>query len=318
MTAERYQNSGLLLLTPSTDSRRRTLVVMGLARSGTSMIAGCLHELGIFMGDQAPPPVYEDMAMSAAVEAGDIATVQRIVRQYNRQHAIWGWKRPASLHHIADLHATLRDPHYVVVFRDLFAIANRNRISMGANLLANMQRSADEYRQLLNFLERLRAPCLLVSYEKALRHKEAFVDTLCGFAGLQPPAPVRARAVAFVAPSPPAYLKASRAGRVIGHIDAVQADQVFGWAARRLQAPDAGPLQVTLEVNGQTVAVTPANAMRPDLVSHGAHPTGEAGFLFRLQGAGLLEAGDEVRVYAGEPREELNGSPWRYVPEASD
>ena len=313
MTADPYQNSGLLLLTPSTTARRRTLVVMGLARSGTSMIAGCLHELGVFMGDQAPPPVYEDMALSAAVEAGDLAAVQRIVRQYNRRHATWGWKRPASLHHIADLHATLRDPHYVVVFRDLFAIANRNRISMGADLLANMQRSADEYRKLLDFLERLRSPCLLISYDKALRHKEELVDTLCGFAGLQPPAPLRARAVAFVAPSPPAYLQASRAGRVIGHIDVVHTDQVLGWAARRPQAPEARPLQVTLEVNGQTVAVALANAMRPDLVSHGAHPTGEAGFLFRLQGAAQLRPGDEVRVYAGEPREELNGSPWRYL-----
>ena len=79
-------------------------------------------------------------AVLAAVEAGDTAAVRRVVGQYNRQHATWGWKRPASLHHIADLHATLRNPHYVVVFRDLFAIANRNRISMGANLLANMQR----------------------------------------------------------------------------------------------------------------------------------------------------------------------------------
>mgnify|MGYP000712376011 CR=1 FL=1 len=63
--------------------------------------------------------------------------------------------------------------------------------------------------------------------------------------------------------------------------------------------------------------VHPADAMRPDLVSHGAHPTGEAGFLFRLQGATLLQAGDEIRVYAGEHREELNGSPWRYASETT-
>ncbi|MDH4317299.1 MAG: hypothetical protein OEV64_02825, partial [Desulfobulbaceae bacterium] len=40
-----------------------TFVVFGVPRSGTSVIAGVLHHLGVFMGEEAHPPVYEDQAI---------------------------------------------------------------------------------------------------------------------------------------------------------------------------------------------------------------------------------------------------------------
>ena len=314
MTASSDDNPGLLVLRPSTAAKDKTLVVMGVARSGTSLVAAVLHELGLFLGEQAPPPVYEDLSLSAAVESGDLAGVRRIVEQYDRRHASWGWKRPASLHHMEDVHALLRNPHYIVIFRDLFAIANRNRVSVGASVLDNMQRSVAEYGKLLNFVEGLDCPTLLVSYEQALRGKEAFVDRLIEFAGLRPEVAARARALEIVTPSPAAYLRASRAGRVIGHVDVVAADQVLGWAAQRPQTNRPKPLRVSLEVNGREVAQGLADHLRQDLVDNGAHPTGYAGFDFRLGREARLRPGDEVRVFAGEGQEELNRSPWRYAP----
>ncbi|MCP5305431.1 MAG: hypothetical protein H6953_08285 [Chromatiaceae bacterium] len=308
------ENSGFLVLRPSAAGRHKTVVVMGVARSGTSLVAAVLHELGVFLGDQAPPPVYEDLVLSTAVESGDTREVHRTVERYDRRHDIWGWKRPGSLHHMEGIHAHLRNPHYVVVFRDLFAIANRNRLSVGANVLDNMQRSIDEYRILLDFIDGLDCPTMLVSYDHALGGKEVFLDRLIAFAGLRPEAAARARALEIVSPSPVAYLRASRADRVIGHIDVVAADQVLGWAAQRCQTSKAQPLWVSLAVNGQTVAEVRADTLRPDLLSSGVHSTGQAGFTFNLPHDKRLRTGDVIRVYAGKYEEDLEGSPWRFGP----
>lgn len=316
MTAATYKNPGLLELIPAKPDGHRTLVVLGVARSGTSLVAGCLNRLGVFMGDKATPPVYEDLALSAAVESGNSASVREVIGRYDENHAIWGWKRPASLHHMERLHALLRNPQYIVIFRDLFAIANRNRLSMGTNLLANMQASIGEYRTLLAFIEHRQVPTLLVSYDKALREKREFVDQLSQFAGLQPTAETRSQALAFISPSPPDYLRASRAGRIVGHLDVVQAGLVMGWAAQRTQAADSTPLSVVLEINGQLAARACADLPRPDLVKHGAHKTGRAGFQFCLDDTAELRAGDEVRVFAGQERQELNQSPWQFTPPA--
>jgi len=308
-----YQNAGLLELTVANTGGQRTLVGVGVARSGTSLVAGCLHRLGVFMGEKASPPTYEDLALSIAVESGDQASIRDVIGRYDEQHATWGWKRPASLHYLDILHGLFRNPHYIVVFRDLFAIGNRNRLSVGASLLANMQTSIDEYRTLLSFFDKHQTPTLLVSYDKALREKEQFIDHLCKFARLRPSAEARLQALTFVSPSPSDYLNASRAGQVIGHLDVVQPDRVLGWAARRAQTADTTALTVVLEINGQVIAHMPADLPRPDLIQHGAHKTGRAGFEFHLQGKVRLQSGDEVRVFAGQGRDELNHSPWRFT-----
>ena len=311
LTTTALANQGLLVLHPSPPAARRTLVVLGVARSGTSLVAGALHHLGVFMGEKAPAPVYEDMPLGAAVEAGDLGAARDLLRRYDQAHDLWGWKRPGALHHLQAVHGLLRNPRYVVIFRDVFAIANRNRISMGAGVVENMLRSVEEYRKLLDFLQHESPPALLVSYDKALRHKEAFVDTLCEFAGLDADAAARRGAVEFITPSPEAYLRSTRAGRVVGHLDVVQPDRVLGWAARQ---PDPGtaPLQVSLSVNGHPVAAGTADRPRPDLVTHGVHPTGFAGFELALPAGGTLRPGDRVQVHAGSDGEELNGSPWIY------
>ena len=39
------------VIIPAQAVDQKTYIVLGVARSGTSMIAGCLRELGIFMGE---------------------------------------------------------------------------------------------------------------------------------------------------------------------------------------------------------------------------------------------------------------------------
>lgn len=125
------------------------IVVLGMHRSGTSLVAGLLHHLGVFMGDEFASGEnlwcpYEDPAfvslnqqiLTAAggswrkppsIEAIWRAShpfnerIQRLIRDRSSHYDLWGWKDPrtcltvALWHH----HITLwSNPHYVMVWRE--------------------------------------------------------------------------------------------------------------------------------------------------------------------------------------------------------
>src|SRR5690606_39609224 len=119
-------------------SETKPITVIGTARGGTSMIAGVLTKLGVFMGDRALPPVFEDMKLSEAMESKDLKKAQRIVAKYNEKHAKWGWKRPSSIEYLDEVDNVLLSPAYIFVFKDVFSIAQRNSISMLSEVLPGM------------------------------------------------------------------------------------------------------------------------------------------------------------------------------------
>lgn len=56
---DHYSNPGVGTLYQDADavSQERTLIVLGAARGGTSMMMGLLDMLGVFIGDQAGSPL---------------------------------------------------------------------------------------------------------------------------------------------------------------------------------------------------------------------------------------------------------------------
>ena len=62
----KLDNTGFLRINwPGPPPAERTLIVLGVARSGTTMVSGALHHLGIDMGMGGKPnTVYEDVALS--------------------------------------------------------------------------------------------------------------------------------------------------------------------------------------------------------------------------------------------------------------
>ncbi|MDQ3797346.1 MAG: hypothetical protein M3294_07255, partial [Pseudomonadota bacterium] len=64
-------NLGFHELRPSTGPVEKTVIVLGVARGGTSMVAGALSKLGVYMGDAITGVVFEDLTLSRAVERRD-------------------------------------------------------------------------------------------------------------------------------------------------------------------------------------------------------------------------------------------------------
>lgn len=298
-------NYGMQVLNGPGEPEPATYVVLGLARSGTSMIARCLHALGVPMGDKLSA-VYEDVVVSRAMEGGTLEQVREVVAQRNAQHPRWGFKRPAAIHFIERYERELRNPRYIVVFRDVLAIANRNRISIEQDLLQGLRTAAQEYQTLVELVSALRRPTLLVSYEKALLEPEAFVEAMAAFTGTAQGESRRA-ALAAIEPGGDAYLEQSRARRSLGRIDRVSDEGVAGWA---LMTGVSGPVEVRICLNQIPVATVRAERPRPDLNRPGLPPGNACGFQFDWPAGTVLTPGDSVEArVVGEIRD-LARSPY--------
>lgn len=303
-------NIGVHELRASNAPAEKTVIILGVARGGTSMVAGALNKLGVYMGDAINEVVFEDLTLSRAVERRDELQVRAIIDDRNKRFRVWGWKRPSSIDYISDLESEFRNPVYVVVFRDIFSIANRNRLSMSIDVVSNMRRSLGEYLKIIEFLEKSTAPCILVSYDKAITNKEGFVRHLARFVGITNEALLPA-AIESIQPASAKYLNASRNSRSAGCLGRVSADIVSGWAKRH--PTGTGIVEVQLLVNGCELMRTQANKLRDDVRKNGLHPTGYCGFSFSLPKQSRLQDGDEVRVRVVGDVYDLKNSPCRYA-----
>ena len=83
---------------------------MGLARSGTSMMATILKTLGVFIGDSLTDGSLEDKEISKLMEvSSNDEALKKIISQRNNNHKIWGWKRPGAFKKIANYENLLKN-----------------------------------------------------------------------------------------------------------------------------------------------------------------------------------------------------------------
>jgi hypothetical protein len=224
-----FRDSAAFVVNPPTDSREKTVVVLGAFRGGTSLIAQLLHELGVFMGERLAPPdreydTVEDLQFQellhrrdlltrecltpADFSSTDLAALQALIRQRNHRHALWGWKYPGTvvwcLH--AGLAGYLRQPHFITVFRDPLAVF-QHELDTGHVKPADVRRREGrsfhwvglELQRLIEHAVRADAPHLLVSYERVRTGgpavKEALVESVIRFLRPALAQPQRARAL---------------------------------------------------------------------------------------------------------------------------
>ena len=338
---EQYKNTGVYAVgeNPSSwEHKPRTIVVLGVARSGTSVISGALHHLGVFTGDWSKEPVYEDVRLSNAIKTTSWNSVEKVIHDYDKRFTLWAYKRPniiqatqrmgrlgrlpslfpslflrssrLALFNFDQFIARLRNPIFVVTFKDLFAVSNRNRISMNFDLVNNLSTVWRQYGWLVQLIRRPGFNGLLVSVDRVITHKETFLADLVSFCGLTSTPDQLSEAGAFITSNPEHYLDEARTTKSIGYLDEVSADCIHGWA-RYLDNERVAT--VILSIDGQEVAQTEANVFRQDLYDNEQHSTGKCAFRFQNFDASLLKLGSEVRVRVTEDVKDLGNCPYKYV-----
>lgn len=214
----------------------KTVLVLGTHRSGTSLVAGMLHYLGVPMGPpgaddrwilpnwsnptgQFENPEFTDLLHRfldfdgeeprwdpawndlGARTARFLPEFVRLVRRTESER--WGWKQPWTLLILEALLPHLQNPRFVVVRRDLAQIVDSIHRRDGLGVGESEQVSGE----LLGRMERLlRAhpaiPSLTLEYSEVVRDPPTAVARLVEFVGIVPDTDAARRATGLVVRGP--------------------------------------------------------------------------------------------------------------------
>lgn len=163
----------------------RTILVFGPARSGTSMVAGILHDLGIPTNHKTP--TFEDHVLGRAADENDWERVQRIIRLRNRESDVWAWKRPRLGEYLETVQPWLRSPRLIVTFKNPMAIARRKVLSGDMLYLDALVVAATTLRHAAKLCSRYQLPLLLVNHDTAQGQHALCVEAIARFVGVDDP-----------------------------------------------------------------------------------------------------------------------------------
>lgn len=279
-------NRGFHALNWTTDSplpSTSTALVIGQARSGTSLVMLLLQGMGVYCGDTPDPVTLEDarLASALATHKRRWTAPQAVVEDYNLHHARWAFKHPAHNLRVLDKAGSFRTPRLVYISRDPVAVCVRALQYRPGEAFADLfnRNLWLNYRRMRALL-RSEQPALFISYEKLITQPRPIIETLARFVGVTLAPETMDRLVALIAPSDPGYsAKWATNATLKGYMDLVDRTQVNGWLSDGTASPTRA---VTLFINDEFVAAMPANHLRKDVLKIQAHPTGHCGFRFRL------------------------------------
>lgn len=205
------------------------VVILGMHRTGTSMVGGVLHRLGVFMGRQLQPPdranplgYYEDLTFRGALNellsraGGSWAFPPRPERLARldltpyepflshefawreARYTWWGLKDPRLVLLIPKFYPLLPDPHIIRTGRSVLAVAaslaRRDGLSF-RHACSLYDRYTGDIKAFLEGKARLS-----IRYETALGDRRRTVQRIVDFLGLHPSEAQFEEAVRFINP----------------------------------------------------------------------------------------------------------------------
>ncbi|MQT15279.1 hypothetical protein [Segnochrobactrum spirostomi] len=156
----------------------KTLLVLGVARTGTSLVSGMLRELGVFMGARAHGLKHEQ---DFILPDDDYSTIIEKIERMNSEHQIWGWKSPMSLFFYQKFIHHLRNPHIIITFRNPLSAALSAAKYNNTPLEVALSDYNDVMSSVYALIERSYFPTALFNFEAAQRDIEGAVDGLARF-----------------------------------------------------------------------------------------------------------------------------------------
>lgn len=265
-------NRGMIVLNDrdgdAASGRESTIIVTGVARGGTSMLAQGLENLGLFLGDLRDPVVVEDREILVTLQNFDMDRLEGIIADRNQRFAKWGFKVPNLHNFLAPTDAwRFRNPRYVVVFRDPLAVARRMELSTHQEAAESIREAGAELMKLTSYVCALAAPTLLISYEKALRNAEHLIEMMIAFCGLRPTDEQRLAALENIIPDNTAYIWATQTV-FLGAIDNIEGNTLRGWCCYR---DSADVVEVEVFADDKRIGIFSAEDYRADLKNAGLY-----------------------------------------------
>ena len=173
-------------------SAKKTLILFGMPRGGTTMIANIVRSMGVCLGEDLPVNLEDgdfnwDVLGKNNLEWSrerKIAAIRQAIDSRNQKFDVWGWKYPRVDVYLNDVFAQLNNPMFVCVFRDVVASTWRNVVRRHEPAANVVRHALDLQVRQLTLLQKSGAPSLLVSYEKAIDDPLQLAASLNQFLGL--------------------------------------------------------------------------------------------------------------------------------------
>lgn len=164
------------------------------------MLAGLARIFGVFMGGRIDPANHEDLDLQLL----DFRRLSEMIQARNAEHDLWGWKDPGLFLTLRDCYKSLRNPYFVVSFRDVLA-SSQTQVNGGflPEMIASLRLTYNHLGHVIDFVEvaaKSGLPLLLSSYERAIGRKDILVEELANFLGIELDEATRQRAICFIDP----------------------------------------------------------------------------------------------------------------------
>ena len=148
---------------------KKTIVVLGAPRGGTSMLSGTLHELGVFMGENIGHQKEDPRFHSRT----SIEEKRRAVAENNAVYDVWGWKLPNTIYYFDELREELINPVFLSIYRNPMEIAMSSAHRDSTELTDHLLRvPIDHYRKMHSMLAKHGdIPWAACSFDEVARNK---------------------------------------------------------------------------------------------------------------------------------------------------
>jgi hypothetical protein len=285
------------------DEASRTLIVTGVARSGTSMLSAVLQTAGFFMGEHLYSIVGEDAEMLAILQAGNETLLRNLIQDRNSKHQNWGFKIP-NLHVYMTVRqlSWFRNPYLIVICRDPVAVAVRNALSEHYDPLESFQSTAHALSAFGAFAQAAPCPVLMLSYEKAITAPGQTLEALLSFCGITPDPDLKLALLQAIRPNNPDYLAVANS-EYRGFVDSFRNGKLLGWCWR---VGSLAPVLVDIYADDVLLTSVIADQYRADLADNQIG-NGNHSFIADLSACDL-NTDTVLRVRVRDRTVELRGS----------
>jgi hypothetical protein len=309
MTSQKQNpNTGIITFRVAKDIvADKTIVITGPSRSGTTMMAQVIQKLGVNLGEVVDVNLFEDIEIRKATKEGDIDLIRSIVGKRNEQFESWGWKFPGSLEFLSKFADKLRNPFYIFTFRDPIATTVRNQLyeDQPIDMVATIDDALNYMKIATEWVRNCNAPCMCVSYEKALLNPDLLVNQTSDFLQLNPNAPMVEAATQQIQLGNIRYLSSELYETHLGFLDSVESGLLQGWAN---DSNSNEPAKLEIRINLKKIATIEASDYRKDLEENKIR-NGNCAFQFNVTDYLQDKITNRIEVCFAESGYPLQGSP---------
>lgn len=174
------------------------IIVCGVSRGGTSMVAGLLRVMGVNMGENIGDLNHEDLDVISKTGSDFVEYIT--LRSQQSLSEKWGFKYP----HLHDFYQQcidiLSQCKLIFIFRDHFSVALSYKKYHNIPLSAGVREATKRYARLSSMFCELESSALPLSYEKAIHNKAKCIKDIADYVGIELSEQKQRECIAFISP----------------------------------------------------------------------------------------------------------------------